>query len=326
VWLQVVKPSKNGKFHYVCHLVSRCHRFPAFPKEAQQTNLKKAEQLAEEYDVVILGTGLTECILSGLVSVEGKKVLHLDRNAYYGGECASLSLSQMFEKYRPGTQPPEALGRDRDWAIDQIPRFSMASGEFVKILVYTDVTRYLEFKQIAGSYVFKEGKIAKVPASEAEAISSPLMGMFEKRRLQKFMEFIQKYRFDNPATQQVATGGFFSSATTRVDLNSISMNQLYELFGLEPGTQDFIGHALALHSDDTYKQVRNFWRTANVESFQLGIPTIASFCTCHPWQSTASLPIFTPCTDWVTCLRVLHVCLPFTVVHTCWKPRSKRLK
>jgi hypothetical protein len=28
---------------------------------------------------IILGTGLTECVLSGLLSVEGKKVLHMDR-------------------------------------------------------------------------------------------------------------------------------------------------------------------------------------------------------------------------------------------------------
>jgi len=27
----------------------------------------------EEYDVIILGTGLTECILSGVLSVQGKK-------------------------------------------------------------------------------------------------------------------------------------------------------------------------------------------------------------------------------------------------------------
>src|SRR5579862_1948772 len=35
--------------------------------------------------ILIQGTGLTECLLSGLFSVEGKKVLHLDRNQYYGG-------------------------------------------------------------------------------------------------------------------------------------------------------------------------------------------------------------------------------------------------
>jgi Rab GDP dissociation inhibitor len=45
----------------------------------------------EKYDVIVLGTGLKECILSGLLSVSGKKVLHMDRNKYYGGASASLS-------------------------------------------------------------------------------------------------------------------------------------------------------------------------------------------------------------------------------------------
>ena len=46
------------------------------------------------FEVIIVGTGLTECILSGLLSVDGKKVLHMDRNDYYGGESASLNLTQ----------------------------------------------------------------------------------------------------------------------------------------------------------------------------------------------------------------------------------------
>ena len=32
-----------------------------------------------KYDVIILGTGLKECILSGLLSVKGKKVCRLTR-------------------------------------------------------------------------------------------------------------------------------------------------------------------------------------------------------------------------------------------------------
>ena len=47
--------------------------------------------------VIVLGTGLTECILSGLLSVEGKKVLHMDRNDYYGGDSASLNLTQVIQ-------------------------------------------------------------------------------------------------------------------------------------------------------------------------------------------------------------------------------------
>ena len=45
------------------------------------------------YDVSL--SGLKECILSGLFSVSGKKVLHMDRNDYYGGESASLNLKQV---------------------------------------------------------------------------------------------------------------------------------------------------------------------------------------------------------------------------------------
>ena len=51
--------------------------------------------LAYILQVIVLGTGLTECVLSGLLSVEGKKVLHMDRNDYYGGDSASLNLTQV---------------------------------------------------------------------------------------------------------------------------------------------------------------------------------------------------------------------------------------
>ena len=134
---------------------------------------------------MILGTGLTECILSGLLSVDGKKVLHLDRNDYYGAESASLSLSQarrsgarsvltaqLFKKFRQGQEAPKDYGRDRDCAlaphagadragsVDLIPKFMMANGELTKMLVHTDVTRYMEFKQVAGSYVHRDGRVA----------------------------------------------------------------------------------------------------------------------------------------------------------------------
>ncbi|KAH8120056.1 rab GTPase activator [Phellopilus nigrolimitatus] len=194
----------------------------------------------EEYDVVVLGTGLTECILSGLLSVEGKKVLHMDRNDYYGGDSASLNLTQLYRKFRPDQPPPSDLGRDRDYAIDLIPKFIIASGELTKILVHTDVTRYLEFKQIAGSFVYREGKISKVPSTEMEAVTSPLMGLFEKRRAKKFFEFLQGWKDKDPATHQ------------GVDLDKDSMKSIYVKFGLEPGTQDFIGHAMALYLDDDY--------------------------------------------------------------------------
>jgi Rab GDP dissociation inhibitor len=194
----------------------------------------------EEYDCIVLGTGLKECVLSGMLSVSGLKVLHMDRNGYYGGDCASLNLNQLYEKFKGTAAPPATLGQSRDYNVDLIPKFIMASGILVKMLIHTDVTRYLEFKSVDGSYVVVQGKVHKVPATDVEALKSPLMGMFEKRRCKKFFMFVQEYDEHNSKTHQ----GY--------DLHRMKMKELFEAFGLVEDTIDFIGHSLALHVNDEY--------------------------------------------------------------------------
>lgn len=92
-------------------------------------------------------------------------------------------------------------------------------GQLVKLLIHTGVTRYLEFKLVDGSYVFKRGgKIHKVPSTETEALSTSksfvliahhlttltagLMGMFEKKRFRNFLSFANDYEPSNPATHK----------------------------------------------------------------------------------------------------------------------------
>jgi len=194
----------------------------------------------EEYDVIILGTGLTECILSGVLSVQGKKVLHMDRNSYYGAEATSMTpLNELYKKFGKESAP-ESMGRGRDWNVDLVPKFLMADGKLVQMLIFTDVTRYLEFKVCEGSYVLQGNKVHKVPANETEALSSGLMGMFEKRRFRKFLIFVNDFDEANPATWQ----GF--------DPKSTPMSVVYNKFGLDANTQDFVGHAMALYRTDEY--------------------------------------------------------------------------
>lgn len=196
----------------------------------------------EEYDAIVLGTGLKECILSGMLSVSGKKVLHVDRNKYYGGESASITpLEELFSKFG-ALAPDESYGRGRDWNVDLIPKFLMANGLLVKLLIHTGVTRYLEFKSVEGSYVYKGGKISKVPVDQKEALASDLMGMFEKRRFRNFLIYVQDFQEDDPKTWK------------DFDPNTANMTALYEKFGLDRNTQDFTGHALALYRDDDYLQ------------------------------------------------------------------------
>ena len=59
------------------------------------------------------------------------------------------------------------------------------------MLIHTGVTRYLEFKSVEGSYVFKKGgKVYKVPVTETEALTTSLMGIFEKRRFRSFLVWV----------------------------------------------------------------------------------------------------------------------------------------
>ncbi|XP_011941112.1 PREDICTED: rab GDP dissociation inhibitor beta isoform X2 [Cercocebus atys] len=193
----------------------------------------------EEYDVIVLGTGLTECILSGIMSVNGKKVLHMDRNPYYGGESASITpLEDLYKRFKIPGSPPESMGRGRDWNVDLIPKFLMANGQLVKMLLYTEVTRYLDFKVTEGSFVYKGGKIYKVPSTEAEALASSLMGLFEKRRFRKFLVYVANFDEKDPRTFE------------GIDPKKTTMREVYKKFDLGQDVIDFTGHALALYRTD----------------------------------------------------------------------------
>lgn len=204
----------------------------------------------EEYDVIVLGTGLKECVLSGLLAVAGKKILHLDRNSYYGAETASLNLTNLWAMFRSGVEPPKVYGHNRDWNIDLIPKFVMANGLLVKMLLHTKVTRYLEWKTCDASYVMQHQKagifssakqiISKVPSNDKEALKSNLMGLFEKKRCHKFVVYLDGIDENDKSTW----GGF--------DLNVVPMADVYKKFSLEANTIDFIGHALAMELNDDY--------------------------------------------------------------------------
>ncbi|KAJ2741398.1 hypothetical protein GGI20_005220 [Coemansia sp. BCRC 34301] len=63
----------------------------------------------EEFDVVVLGTGLMESIVASELAAADKRVLHIDRNPYYGGNFACFTLSAFVEwavEYRDPRQTP----------------------------------------------------------------------------------------------------------------------------------------------------------------------------------------------------------------------------
>lgn len=63
------------------------------------------------------------------MSVEGKKVLHMDRNNYYGADTTSVTpLEALFQRFNVNAGL-QAFGRGKDWNVDLIPKFLMADGK-----------------------------------------------------------------------------------------------------------------------------------------------------------------------------------------------------
>lgn len=80
-----------------------------------------------------------------------------------------------------------------------------------------------------------------MPANDSEALKSDLMGMLEKRRCKNFFVYVQNFKLEDQKTWQ---GGF--------DLRKTTFAEITTYFALEKNTIDFIGHAVALYTNDDF--------------------------------------------------------------------------
>lgn len=194
--------------------------------------------MEEKYDAIVLGTGLKEGIISALLSVHGKKVLHMDRNNYYGGDCASVKLSQLYQMFGkdPKTIGPE-MGRDCDWNIDMVPKFILAGGDLMRMLRHANCLNYLDFGRVAGHFVLHKGKIERVPCTVKDAMSSKLMKLLEKKRMAELLQSINDY-YDEDVKKPM-----------KLDPKVATVEEFFKAYKLEDDTRDFMVHAMALEKN-----------------------------------------------------------------------------
>ena len=150
--------------------------------------------LPDRFDVVVLGTGLTESIIAAAASRAGKTVLHLDSKNYYGSEWTSLNFKQVenwiksesddskspfsniecLELYSEEWTQSKLEGLGNKINIDLCPRVSLSevevspflilystqfiysSGPMVELLIKSNISRYLEFINCHRLYFLKE--------------------------------------------------------------------------------------------------------------------------------------------------------------------------
>jgi len=206
--------------------------------------------MSDEYDVIVCGSGLVECIISLALSQEGKKVLHIDRNSFYGGEGASLDLNSFWKLFRPGVEASKNIDQNGHWNFDLIPKFFMINGGIMKLLEKTRVYEDIQWKTTGSTYVyqlkqdgyFSKGgpKISKVPCNDKEALKSDFMGLLERNRCRNFFTFLQNYDPNDPTTH------------ANIDLERENFSRLIKKFNLSPNILDLVGHAMAFYQDDNF--------------------------------------------------------------------------
>lgn len=232
--------------------------------------------MEEKYDAIVLGTGLKECILSGLLSVNGYKVLHMDKNDYYGGETASLNLEQLYERFKAGAKVPEEYGRARDWYIDLVPKFILGEGLMIDTLRHTEVTKYMDFKVVNGSFVLrtKDRSINKIPTTTKEVLDSKLCGLAEKNHMRKILNYIADCE-EKPEPY---------------NLKEMPMRDLFKAFKIGDDVATFMGHAMALWLDDSYLDRPAIETCRRIHNYVYSVATFDASPYVYPLYGLGELP------------------------------------
>ena len=107
------------------------------------------------YDALVLGSGIKESLISGILASRGKRVLQLDRQPSPGGSEATLDLAEVYERLEGGEKPDKKLGVPADYSFDLTPRVFLGAGEDLQLLVSSGLWAHMDFRRVHASYVYR---------------------------------------------------------------------------------------------------------------------------------------------------------------------------
>ncbi|OQE25907.1 hypothetical protein PENFLA_c008G07913 [Penicillium flavigenum] len=190
------------------------------------------------WDVVIVGTGVSQSLLALALSRSGKKVLHMDPNQYYGGSDAAFSLDEAqewVEKVNKDTDtspfkdasiikhdaPPSEdtsispkLASSRAYTLSLSPYFLYARSQLMSALVSSKVFRQLEFMAVGSWWIYAPGHpdsqkdelgaekvLYRVPGNREDVFAASHISMKSKRTLMRLLRHITKPNEDEASNE-----------------------------------------------------------------------------------------------------------------------------
>ncbi|KAI9572468.1 FAD/NAD(P)-binding domain-containing protein [Boletus coccyginus] len=197
------------------------------------------------FDVIVLGTGLSPSIATAALAKAGLKVAHIDPNAYYGADEATLALDELVQwaethptdptgepaPYRVDYLSPNRPPHQKQFSISLSPTVIPAVGPFISAIVSSGVARYGSYKLLGPAGIYRHGKFQTVPQNKETIFQDRTISLVEKRRLMRFLSF--------------ASGDFESSPELQGKEEAPFDQFLRESFGLGEDISQVIMFSLA---------------------------------------------------------------------------------
>lgn len=147
----------------------------------------------EEYDFIIVGSSLSNALLSNILSWKGFRVLSVDENDYYGDYTAALNLNQICEKYTDIVINDDYIEQNKKtFGIDLIPSYMLCESKMIKYIMNFNIYRYLEVVKLDTFFTFDNVKAEfyKLKTSKQEIFTDSSMSPITKRTIMKCIKFL----------------------------------------------------------------------------------------------------------------------------------------
>ncbi|KAL0260268.1 Rab proteins geranylgeranyltransferase component A [Diplodia seriata] len=162
------------------------------------------ESLSEtRWDVLIAGTGVEQSLLALALSRSDKKILHVDKNDFYGGPQAAFSLQEVeawakrvnedetkssLFRHASITQPTPAepaedgpkLGFSRSYSLALAPQLLYSRSAILPTLVSSKVYRQVEFLAVGSWWVYSSNTESQAEPSDGSEEGPRSVGRLTK--------------------------------------------------------------------------------------------------------------------------------------------------
>ncbi|EAX93240.1 GDP dissociation inhibitor family protein [Trichomonas vaginalis G3] len=153
------------------------------------------QDLAREFDAVIIGTGPTEALVSGALAQNHKTVINFDQNTLYGGCRRTFNIREFMEWVQTnGTidtnRVTEFLGeqyRASAFCIDLVPSIIYSNDALVKLLIDSGSADSINITNIDGLFFPSNGQFRPIPSSKSAIFADKFMSLKQKRASMKFI-------------------------------------------------------------------------------------------------------------------------------------------